>query len=286
MAEVNIISLLSSDGYIMCNKTLIKLYGADAAIMVGELCAEYNYYKIIGELTPENKFYSTQENIEANTGLSPYYQRKAIKILQEAEIITVTKQGLPAKNYFYINENKLCTLFSTSREESEGLVVESLHINNNNNKNNNKKENTLSKDSVSQKTEFDFGISGETKKQKKKTNKSEYLDAKLLIDNFTNNTELKNKLNELLDNRIEISGKQKYHFYANTFKNYLEELSNLSPDVNIMIQSVKLSLQYNSTLKVMRPFSNNKTIQFNPDTNISSQKKFNPQTDTLSNKSY
>ena len=84
---VDIISLLSTDGYIMCNKTLIRLYGSDCAILIGELCAEYNNYKITGELI-DDSFYSTQENIENNTGINAYYQRKAFKVLQDEGIIT------------------------------------------------------------------------------------------------------------------------------------------------------------------------------------------------------
>ena len=147
--EVDIISLLSTDGYIMCNKTLIKLFGGDCAILVGELCAEYNYYKAKGELTTEDSFYSTQENIEENTGLNAYQQRKALTVLKEAGIITVSKQGLPAKNYYFIDKNALIKLFTpltTSALNFKELEVQNLNINNN--KTNNSNTDILSKDNI------------------------------------------------------------------------------------------------------------------------------------------
>lgn len=174
---VDIISLLSTDGYIMCNKTLIRLYGSDCAILIGELCAEYNNYKITGELI-DDSFYSTQENIENNTGINAYYQRKAFKVLQDEGIISVVKKGLPAKNYYKINTEKLYQIFSiASPSSSSPLAVQALYINNNiyNNINNKNKNNILSKDNIAnedynttknkQEIEFDFGIQEKPKKK-------------------------------------------------------------------------------------------------------------------------
>ena len=129
---IDIISLLSADGFIVCNKQLIRLYGTDCAVLIGELCAEYNYYKMRGELLDDDSFYSTQENIEDNTGINPYFQRKALKTLCDEGILTITKKGLPAKNYYKLNSQKLAEVFTAhSRAELEGLVVQALNINNN-----------------------------------------------------------------------------------------------------------------------------------------------------------
>ena len=40
-----IAELLSSDGYIITNKVLIKKFGLHSAVLIGELCAEYVYWK-------------------------------------------------------------------------------------------------------------------------------------------------------------------------------------------------------------------------------------------------
>lgn len=143
----------------------------------------------------------------------------------------------------------------------------------NNSINNYNKLNTLSKDNVLAQQEFNFGVSDE--KSKKKTNNEEYLDACLLINNFTDDKELKKLLGELLDNRFDFTGKQRHHFYASTFKHYLDELSK----VNDKIGAVKLSLQYNNTLKVMEP---NKPYNSVPDTNTAKQNRYSSDEDRIS----
>lgn len=155
----------------------------------------------------------------------------------------------------------------SNQNDETGLINLTTNYNSNNNKN------TLSKDNVLAQQEFNFGVSDE--KSKKKTNNEEYLDACLLINNFTDDKELKKLLGELLDNRFDFTGKQRHHFYASTFKHYLDELSK----VNDKIGAVKLSLQYNNTLKVMEP---NKPYTSTPDTNTAPQVKYSSDEDRIS----
>ena len=155
----------------------------------------------------------------------------------------------------------------SNQNDETGLINLTTNYNSNNNKN------TLSKDNVLAQQEFNFGVSDE--KSKKKTNNEEYLDACLLINNFTDDKELKKLLGELLDNRFEFAGKQRHHFYASTFKHYLDELSK----VNDKIGAVKLSLQYNNTLKVMEP---NKSYNSVPDTNTAKQNRYSSDEDRIS----
>ena len=56
--------LLSTDGYIQVNRKLIKLLGLHEAIIVGELCSEYNYWNRNNGLEEDGSFYSTRDNIE------------------------------------------------------------------------------------------------------------------------------------------------------------------------------------------------------------------------------
>lgn len=212
---VDIISLLSTDGYIMCNKTLIKLYGSDCAILIGELCAEYNYYKITGELI-DNSFYSTQENIESNTGINAYYQRKAFKVLQDEGIILVVKKGIPAKNYYTINTEKLAEIFAiASCEEAKGLAVQALNINNNKQ---NKINKIVSKDTninnIASEIEFDFGIQ---EKPKKKNLFDKCLD---IIYEWTNDK----KLQDLLVQYLKVCLEMKSIRGANQWKGMLNTL--------------------------------------------------------------
>lgn len=155
----------------------------------------------------------------------------------------------------------------SNQNDETGLINLTTNYNSNNNKN------TLSKDNVLAQQEFNFGVSDE--KSKKKTNNEEYLDACLLINNFTDDKELKKLLGELLDNRFDFTGKQRHHFYASTFKHYLDELSK----VNDKIGAVKLSLQYNNILRVMEP---NKPYNSVPDTNTAKQNRYSSDEDRIS----
>ena len=98
--------LLATDGYIRVNKKLIKECGLYEAILIGELCGEYLYWKEHGKLE-DGWFYSTVENVKYNTTLSDSQQRNAIKHLVSMGLIEYQQKGLPAKRWFKINEECL-----------------------------------------------------------------------------------------------------------------------------------------------------------------------------------
>lgn len=57
------------------NKDLMRAFGIEEAILLGKLASEYEYFK--KQYAIENEwFYSTVENIEKNTTLSKYKQKK------------------------------------------------------------------------------------------------------------------------------------------------------------------------------------------------------------------
>ena len=125
-----LIDLLSNTGYIIVNKEIIKKIGLHEAILLGELCSEYIYWKKKYE-TVNEFFYSTRENIEENTGLSAYQQRTAISNENEKSSSENVIQQVVKK----IN-NKALNNFRTSYEEILQHDVKEVNINNN--KNNNK----------------------------------------------------------------------------------------------------------------------------------------------------
>ena len=99
-------SLLASSKYIIVNKDLIQILGLNEAIILGELCSEYSYWEKHNKL--ENGFfYSTRENIFNNTGISSYYQRKAIAKLVQKKIIIEKYEGIPQKRWYTLNFDKL-----------------------------------------------------------------------------------------------------------------------------------------------------------------------------------
>lgn len=217
-AMLDIISLLSTDGYIVCNKTIIRLFGGDCAILLGELCAEYNYFKNRDELV-DNMFYSTQDNIENMTGLNPYSQRKALNILKENNIIEVVRKGVPSKNYYKINEEQLFNIFTSSPLNFKQLEVQNLNLNNNKNNNNNTNTKVLV----------------ETPTKQKKL--SLYDKCLNMIEEYTDDTKLRNLLVDFLTFRLSVKDKP---IYANQFKALLNKLRKLNgDDKDIVSQSLE-----------------------------------------------
>ena len=107
---MNIINLLANDNFIVVNRDLIKIFGINSALMIGELASEYNYYDKENRLI-DGAFYSTIDNIQKNTGLSRRQQKAALDELAELGLLTVELKDLPAKRYIKLNIEKLTNLF-------------------------------------------------------------------------------------------------------------------------------------------------------------------------------
>ena len=135
--------LLSSSAFLIVNKQLAKQVGLKGAVLLADLISKEEYF--IANGMTDGWFFNTEANIERDTTLTSYQQRKVLKTLKKYEIIETKRKGIPAKQYFKINEANLLNILSY--EETEGLVVNKLNdlsetklttINKNNNNNNNK----------------------------------------------------------------------------------------------------------------------------------------------------
>ncbi len=228
--------LLSTDGYIQVNKTLIKKLGLHEAILIGELCAEYNYWENVGKLD-DGMFYSTRENIEENTGLSDHLQRQALKTLQSEGIITIIKKGLPAKNYYTINFAHLLSILETSSASNRRqLDVESVDLNNNKQTNISKKESNSKE--LLQNHDFQFG---KTKSKPKKDNL--FTKCVSLIDSydFVCWGNIRKLLIDYLNYRISVKDKP---LYTNMWKGMLNKLCELcDDDVDMYERVIKQSIE-------------------------------------------
>ena len=127
-------SILSSDGYIILNKNIMKKIGLYESILLGELCSEYVYWHKEKKLEG-GYFYSTRENIEAETTLSHHQQRKALKTLINLGFVEIIEKDMPKKVYYKINEERIYKFLI--EEDLEVTDVKNFNINNNNNINNN-----------------------------------------------------------------------------------------------------------------------------------------------------
>lgn len=197
-----ILNLLANDNYLIVNRTLMKELGLEESIIIGELASEYNYYKKNNTLEENDYFYSTIENVEKNTGINEYKQRKALNNLKSKKIIDIKIKGIPAKRYIKINESKISEILNiksqnnlrTSSLNFKELVPEKLKTNNNNN-NNNKKE--IYKESYFNSENLDKAIKEwlEYKKERKDKPYTEIGLKKLL-------TQIKNNVNEYGEQQV------------------------------------------------------------------------------------
>ena len=97
--------LLSSTAFIVLNKTLAKNIGLKESILLADLISKEEYF--ISNGMTDGWFFNTESNIEKDTTLTPYQQRKAIKKLKELNIIETKRIGVPAKQHFKINEEQV-----------------------------------------------------------------------------------------------------------------------------------------------------------------------------------
>ena len=74
---MGVLQLISSRNFIVVNKELLKAFGIDEAILLGELASEYDYWEKQEKIN-DGFFFSTIENVEENTTLSAHKQRKAL----------------------------------------------------------------------------------------------------------------------------------------------------------------------------------------------------------------
>lgn len=228
--------LLSTDGFIQVNKTLIKKAGLHEAILIGELCAEYNYWEE-RNLLEDGFFYSTRDNIEENTGLSEHYQRKALSTLYEFGIVIIEKRGLPAKNYYKINFDVLLSILEESScQRRRQQDTESVNLNNNK-QTKSKKENKNSSKEELHSQEFSFGKQSTPKKA------NLYTKCVQLIDSYDFSCwgNIREQLIDYLNFRISVKDKP---LYANVWKGMLNKLANLCvDDVSKYEQVVQYSLE-------------------------------------------
>lgn len=228
--------LLSTDGFIQVNKTLIKKAGLHEAILIGELCAEYNYWEE-RNLLEDGFFYSTRDNIEENTGLSEHYQRKALSTLYELGIVIIEKRGLPAKNYYKINFDALLSILEESScQRRRQQDTESVNLNNNK-QTKSKKENKNSSKEELHSQEFSFGKQSTPKKA------NLYTKCVQLIDSYDFSCwgNIREQLIDYLNFRISVKDKP---LYANVWKGMLNKLANLCvDDVSKYEQVIQYSLE-------------------------------------------
>lgn len=110
--------LLNQKNYIFLNKILIKNIGLYETIILGEFIDYYDYYDK-NQLLKNDCFFYTYDKIRNELGIKEDTAKKAITHLEQLEIITSKKMGLPAKKYFKINNDVLENLIKELSGEKD-----------------------------------------------------------------------------------------------------------------------------------------------------------------------
>jgi len=102
--------LLSSSAFIIFNKELARQVGLKEAILLADLISKEEYF--IANGMTDGWFFNTEANIEKDTTLTPYQQRKCLKKLKTNLVLETKRKGIPAKQYFKINELQVIKLLN------------------------------------------------------------------------------------------------------------------------------------------------------------------------------
>ena len=102
--------LLSSSAFIVLNKELARQVGLKEAILLADLISKEEYFTANG--MTDGWFFNTEANIEKDTTLTPYQQRKCLKTLKTNLVLETKRKGIPAKQYFKINELQVIKLLN------------------------------------------------------------------------------------------------------------------------------------------------------------------------------
>lgn len=255
---MDIIDLLASDNYIMCNKTIAKKYGIEEAILLGAMCSYQKGFK-------NEEFYREQEKILDDTALTLYSLRKAMKTLQSLGILSITKKGLPAKHYYQINSDVLAKCLSSRPIENDSTGhIENDSTNNNYYKNNCYKENILKENSDAQGTSHSsntnltsstmFDLNSESKSSKPNALTSE----KVCITDTNSIEETKPSHT----NKVSVdSGKEKEDKILDIY-NYWNSLGKPAHTklTDTFVKAIKKALKTYSSEEIKKAMQNYKTV--------------------------
>jgi hypothetical protein len=111
-----IIKQLTSSSYWTLNKDLCRTIGLQNTLLLQHFIDLQ--YKVFGG----NEFYQQQERIQDELGISERQVKQSISFLLKEGFIFVDKKGIPAKNYYLINEKKITQLVSSNQSNQLGRI--------------------------------------------------------------------------------------------------------------------------------------------------------------------
>lgn len=134
----SILNILDNSRWIQLHQNIVKVIGAEAAIILSDMIETYNYSLKNNELKDNRYFFYTHKKCEERWGFKENLFYNRLLLLKKKGLISVKKLGLPCKNYFLINTEEIAKLFEENNENNNTN-------NNNSNSYENKSEENLEK---------------------------------------------------------------------------------------------------------------------------------------------
>ena len=92
---------------IMLNKRILSSFGAVEAVFLCNLIDTYHYFLLSGQLQDKNKFYCTNESQMKLLRVGERKLQNMKKKFKQLGVISTEMQGLPAKEHYSLNLDKL-----------------------------------------------------------------------------------------------------------------------------------------------------------------------------------
>lgn len=111
----------SGDAYLSVNKTILKKFGPEKAIFLGNLIDKRRYFRSKKMLKDGLWFFLTHESQMEQTGMSEKAIRRCKRAFIDTGIISVQKFGIPAKEFYKVDMFRLINQVGLDLPEREGL---------------------------------------------------------------------------------------------------------------------------------------------------------------------
>lgn len=107
-------NLLSRSQFLMINlKLLTYIESSTATILLTYFISQREYFVNKNFIKDTDPFFLTQEKTSADLGLTIPKIQSATKVLQSHSLVAVKKRGLPARNFFTIDDQKIIELLES-----------------------------------------------------------------------------------------------------------------------------------------------------------------------------
>ena len=90
---------------IVVPKKLIKIFGLEATALLSELCS-------MSSANGDRAFSYKISDLSREVGISERSVRASMKALVETGFLTVSRRGIPRKNFYTLNKDAFCSLLA------------------------------------------------------------------------------------------------------------------------------------------------------------------------------